>query len=56
VILGGLLGHTLCTGVAVLCGHFVSRHISLRAVHFIGGIVFLIFALSALIIEPDNHD
>lgn len=54
VILGGTLGHALCTGLAVLGGRFIAQKISLKTVHLVGGLVFIIFALSALIIEPDD--
>lgn len=51
VILGGTLGHALCTGLAVVGGRFVAQRISMRTVHIVGGIVFLIFALSAFVLE-----
>ncbi|ESO08889.1 hypothetical protein HELRODRAFT_109931 [Helobdella robusta] len=55
VILGGILGHALCTSLAVIGGRCIAQHISIKSVHFIGGVVFLIFALSALFIDPDDH-
>lgn len=54
VILGGTLGHALCTGLAVMGGRLIAQRISLRTVHLIGGVVFIIFALSAFLIEPDD--
>ncbi|KAK7096983.1 putative divalent cation/proton antiporter TMEM165 [Littorina saxatilis] len=54
VIIGCLVGHTLCTGLAVVGGRFVAQKISIRTVTFIGAIVFLIFAASALFIGPDS--
>lgn len=56
VILGGTLGHALCTSLAVLGGRCIAQHISIKTVHLVGGIVFIIFALSALVIQPDDHD
>jgi Ca2+/H+ antiporter, TMEM165/GDT1 family len=56
VIIGGTLGHALCTSLAVLGGRCIAQHISIKTVHLVGGIVFLIFALSALFIEPDDHE
>jgi len=56
VIFGGTLGHALCTSLAVLGGRCIAQHISIRTVHLVGGIVFIIFALSALVIQPDDHD
>ena len=53
VTLGGILGHAICTGIAVLGGRMVAQRISVRTVTLIGGVVFLVFALSALIINPD---
>ncbi|XP_072948050.1 putative divalent cation/proton antiporter TMEM165 isoform X1 [Epargyreus clarus] len=52
VVVGGSLGHALCTGLAVIGGRMVAQKISVRTVTIIGGIVFLFFAISALIIGP----
>ncbi|XP_068625006.1 putative divalent cation/proton antiporter TMEM165 isoform X1 [Battus philenor] len=52
VVVGGSLGHALCTGLAVIGGRMVAQKISVRTVTIIGGIVFLFFAVSALIIGP----
>ncbi|PAV80155.1 hypothetical protein WR25_19944 [Diploscapter pachys] len=51
VISGGILGHAICTGIAVVGGKLVAARISVRTVTLIGGVVFLIFALSALFIK-----
>ncbi|CCD68642.1 GDT1 family protein [Caenorhabditis elegans] len=51
VIGGGILGHALCTGIAVIGGKIVAQRISVRTVTLIGGVVFLLFALSALFIN-----
>ncbi|KAJ8969840.1 hypothetical protein NQ317_018941 [Molorchus minor] len=53
VILGGVLGHAVCTGVAVLGGRMIAQKISVRTVTIIGGIVFLVFAFSALFFDPN---
>lgn len=53
VILGGIFGHSLCTGLAVVGGRIIAQKISTRTVTLIGGVVFIIFALSALFIGPD---
>ncbi|KAL7077964.1 hypothetical protein ACQ4LE_003450 [Meloidogyne hapla] len=50
VILGGILGHTICTGIAVLGGRLLAQRISVRTVTLIGGIVFLLFAFSAFFV------
>lgn len=54
VSIGAILGHSMCTLVAVLGGRIVSQKISVRTVTFIGGIVFLIFALSAVILGVEE--
>lgn len=47
VTIGALLGHFLCTGLAVLGGRFVAQIISVKTVTIIGGVVFLLFAAFA---------
>ena len=54
VILGGVIGHVICTGIAVLGGRLLAQRISVRTVTLIGGIVFLLFAFSAFFIEPSS--
>ncbi|CAF3831736.1 unnamed protein product, partial [Rotaria sordida] len=51
VIIGGIIGHGLCTGLAVIGGRYVAQHISPKTVTLIGGIVFLCFALSVFFIR-----
>ncbi|KAF7993322.1 hypothetical protein HCN44_006382 [Aphidius gifuensis] len=52
VIVGGILGHSFCTGLAVLGGRMLAQRISVRTVTLIGGVVFFIFALTSLFISP----
>ncbi|KAL0125153.1 hypothetical protein PUN28_004352 [Cardiocondyla obscurior] len=52
VVLGGILGHSFCTGLAVLGGRIIAQKISVRTVTIIGGLVFLLFAVTALFISP----
>ena len=52
VVIGGILGHSFCTGLAVLSGRMISQKISVRTVTIIGGLVFLLFALTALFLSP----
>ncbi|XP_014778971.1 transmembrane protein 165 [Octopus bimaculoides] len=53
VIIGGVLGHSLCTGLAVVGGRIIAQRISTRTVTLVGGVVFIMFALSALVIGPE---
>ncbi|XP_008209136.1 transmembrane protein 165 [Nasonia vitripennis] len=54
VVIGGVLGHSFCTGLAVLGGRMIAQRISVRTVTIIGGVVFLIFALTALFVKPTD--
>jgi len=54
VSIGGTIGHALCTGLAVMGGRLVAQKISVRTVTLVGGVVFLIFAASALFIGDDS--
>lgn len=49
VILGGLLGHAMCTGLAVLGGRMLAARISEKMVAVSGGILFLFFALTSFL-------
>lgn len=49
VILGGCLGHAICTGLAVIGGRLIASKISVRTITIIGGIVFIIFAITSSI-------
>lgn len=51
VIVGGILGHSFCTGLAVIGGRLIATKISVKTVTIIGGVVFLVFALSTLIFQ-----
>ncbi|XP_031641239.1 transmembrane protein 165 [Contarinia nasturtii] len=56
VIVGGVLGHSLCTGLAVIGGRMIAQRISVRTVTIVGGIVFICFAFSAFFISPKEDD
>ncbi|XP_041782505.1 transmembrane protein 165 isoform X2 [Anopheles merus] len=56
VIAGGIIGHSICTGLAVIGGRMIAQRISVRTVTLIGGVVFLLFALSALIFGPGEEE
>lgn len=55
VIIGGVIGHAICTGLAVIGGRMIAQKISVRTVTLIGGVVFLIFAVSALFFSPEEE-
>jgi len=45
VTIGGIFGHAICTGMAVIGGKLLATRISERMVCLLGGILFLFFAL-----------
>lgn len=53
-VVGGTLGHGLCTGVAVLSGRMIASKISVRTVTLVGAVVFIFFALSAFFVSPED--
>uniref|UniRef100_A0A2M4CRX6 GDT1 family protein n=1 Tax=Anopheles darlingi TaxID=43151 RepID=A0A2M4CRX6_ANODA len=56
VIAGGVIGHSICTGLAVIGGRMIAQRISVRTVTLIGGVVFLLFAVSALFFGPGEEE
>lgn len=44
VTLGGMLGHGICTGAAVLGGRQLSKYVNEKAISILGGLLFLLFA------------
>ena len=52
VVLGGCLGHTVCTGGAVLVGLIIARFLSARVITMIGALVFLGFAVASVFTDP----
>lgn len=49
VTIGGILGHAICTGAAVLGGKHLATHIDERMVGFAGGTLFILFGLHSLL-------
>lgn len=49
VILGTIIGHGICTALAVICGKLLAQRISVKTVTFCGGILFLLFGVYTLI-------
>lgn len=48
VTLGGIVGHSICTGGAVLAGNMIASKISMKTVNYIGGTLFIFFSLLTL--------
>lgn len=55
IMVGGCLGHAICTGIAVVGGRLIASKISVRHVTLIGGVVFLVFAIVSLIMGPNDE-
>lgn len=51
VVIGGLIGHAFCTGLAVIGGKYLAAKISPKSVGYIGGVTFLVFGVFALFFE-----
>jgi len=51
-MVGGILGHSICTGAAVLGGKHLASHIDERMVAVLGGVLFLVFGVHSLWIGP----
>jgi putative Ca2+/H+ antiporter (TMEM165/GDT1 family) len=52
VAVGGVLGHAICTGGAVIGGRLLAQQISVRTVTLVGGVTFLAFGLLSLYSGP----
>jgi len=52
VALGGILGHAVCTGAAVIGGKHLASRISERTVALCGGMLFLIFGIHSFLSSP----
>lgn len=48
VTLGGIVGHAICTGGAVLFGNMIASRISHKTVNIVGGLLFIFFSLATL--------
>ena len=48
VMLGGIVGHTICALIAVIGGRAIASHISERTITIIGGILFIILAIVSI--------
>ena len=52
VVVGGCIGHTICTGGAVLVGMIIAKFLSARVITMIGALVFLGFAIASVFTDP----
>lgn len=52
VTAGGILGHSLCTGLAVVGGRILAARISEKTVATTGGALFLLFCGHSLLVGP----
>eukprot|EP00656_Telonema_subtile_P007218 TRINITY_DN13388_c0_g1_i2.p1 TRINITY_DN13388_c0_g1~~TRINITY_DN13388_c0_g1_i2.p1 ORF type:complete len:165 (-),score=26.00 TRINITY_DN13388_c0_g1_i2:95-589(-) len=53
VTLGGVVGHSCCTGLAVLSGSYLAEKVSERTTTIVGGVLFLAFAVHAVLTPPE---
>lgn len=51
VTIGGCIGHSICTGMAVVGGRMLASRISEKSVAFYGGLVFLAFGIHSAFFE-----
>jgi len=54
VCIGGVIGHAICTGLAVLGGRLLASRISEKTVTYAGGVLFLVFAVHSLWVGPES--
>lgn len=50
VSIGAIVGHAICSMIAVIGGRMVAQMISVKTVTYLGGIIFIGFAIIALVI------
>ena len=55
VTIGGTIGHAICTAIAVIGGQLIAQKISVKNVTLLGGLVFLLFSVTALLHNPDSE-
>jgi Ca2+/H+ antiporter, TMEM165/GDT1 family len=48
VMLGGIVGHTICALIAVIGGRAIASHISERTITIIGGLLFILLAIVSI--------
>ncbi len=55
VTVGAIIGHMICTTIAVLGGRMLASRISERNVHLGGGVLFLLFAVQSCVSGFNSH-
>ena len=56
VTIGSIVGHAICTAIAVIGGKLIAQKISPKTVTIIGGLVFLLFSFTALLHNPNSDE
>lgn len=54
--IGGFIGHSLCTVIAVVGGRLLASRISEKTMTMLGGTLFLIFALHSYFFGKSSSD
>lgn len=54
VTIGGMIGHAVCTGLAVMGGKAFAARISEKTVTLFGGLLFCLFGLQSLLSGPEK--
>ena len=54
VTLGGILGHTFCSLIAVVGGRWAAGRISERVITWFGGLLFILFGAIAVFSDPSS--
>mmetsp|Transcript_42489 Transcript_42489/g.92724 ORF Transcript_42489/g.92724 Transcript_42489/m.92724 type:complete len:281 (+) Transcript_42489:42-884(+) len=54
VCVGGVLGHCICSGIAVIGGKMLAERISEKVVGFVGGTLFLFFGCTSAYFGPSD--
>lgn len=49
VVLGATLGHAVCAAIAIACGKLIAGRISERWLTTVGGLLFVVFGIVAVL-------